>query len=224
MRRWTVGGKGDREAARRRMVEAQLIARGIRDRRVLDAMLAVPRECFVPEAYRDSAHADRPIPIGLGQTISQPYMVGNMLEALECEPDCTVLEVGAGSGYQAALLGELCAEVWAVEIVPELAQRARAVLCDLGFDNVHVVTGDGTEGLPERAPFDRIIVAAGAPSVPEPLLGQLADGGRLVMPVGDRVSQRLVVVERGGDDFERRESISCVFVPLRGRHGWDPSG
>lgn len=224
MRRWTVGGKRDRKAARRRMVEAQLIARGIRDRRVLDAMRTVPRGCFVPEAYRDAAHADRPIPIGLGQTISQPYMVGKMLEVLECEPDFTVLEVGAGSGYQAALLGELCAEVWAVEIVPELAQQARSVLCDLGFDNVHVVTGDGTEGLPERAPFGRIIVAAGAPSVPEPLVEQLADGGRLVMPVGDRVSQRLVIVERDGEDLQRRESISCVFVPLIGRHGWGPSG
>ena len=224
MDRWRPGGDAlDRTAARRSMVERQLIARGIRDERVLDAMRAVPRERFVPAAHREAAHADRPLPIGRGQTISQPYMVAKMLEVLECEPDSVALEVGAGSGYQAALLGELCAKVWAVEVVPDLAERARRVLLDLGYDNVHIVVGDGGEGLAENAPWDRIIVAAGAPQVPDPLVEQLADGGRLVMPVGGPVSQRLTIIRRDGDRLTKTRSISCVFVPLTGRHGWRPS-
>ncbi|MGI5818319.1 MAG: protein-L-isoaspartate(D-aspartate) O-methyltransferase [Armatimonadota bacterium] len=206
------------------MLERQLVARGIRDRRVLDAMATVPRERFVPENSRADAYADCPVAIGRGQTISQPYMVGRMLEVLDCRSDHVALEVGAGSGYQAALLGELSAEVWAVEIVEVLAERARRVLGELGYDSVHVVVGDGTEGLPEHGPYDRIIVAAGAPSVPEPLVEQLADGGRLVMPVGSRMAQRLVTVDRDGDEFRRTEGMSCVFVPLLGRHGWRPDG
>ncbi len=205
---------------RQRMVDTQLRARGIRDERVLRAMERVPRHRFVPEDRRRDAYLDRPLPIGDGQTISQPYMVATMLEALACGPDMKALEIGCGSGYQAALLGELCREVWAVEIVERLAQRASRVLRELGYDNVHVVVGDGTQGLPEQAPFDRIIVAAGAPAVPQPLLSQLTDGGRLVIPVGSRMSQRLFIVERDGDEFIQRESIPCVFVPLVGRHGW----
>lgn len=215
-------GASDLTRARRSMIAAQLEARGIRDRRVLQAMGATPRERFVPFACHREAYADRPLPIGRGQTISQPYMVALMLEALACQSHHRALEVGAGSGYQAALLGELCGEVWAIEIVDELAERARVVLFDLGCDNVHVEVGDGTEGLPEHAPFDRIIVAAGAPSVPDPLLEQLADDGRLVMPVGGRMSQRLVTIDRQGDQFTHRKSISCMFVPLVGRHGWGP--
>jgi protein-L-isoaspartate(D-aspartate) O-methyltransferase len=206
------------------MVEQQLRARGVRDERVLEAMTSVPRDRFVAAGSVQVAYADRPLSIGRGQTISQPYMVGTMLEQLDCGPGDVALEVGAGSGYQAALLGELCAEVHAVEVVEELAESAREVLFDLGYDNVHIHVGDGTEGWPENAPYDRIIVAAGAPSVPEPLTEQLADGGRLVMPVGGRMSQRLVTIERHGDELEQTAGMSCVFVPLIGRHGWKAGG
>jgi len=208
--------------ARRRMVELQLAGRGIRDRRVLEAMATVPRERFVPAAARAEAYSDRPLPIGRGQTISQPYMVAAMLEALDCHPEHVALEVGAGSGYQAALLGELCAQVWAIELIEELAAGARSALLDVGRDNVHVVVGDGTAGLPEHAPYDRIIVAAGAPEVPQPLIEQLADGGRLVLPVGSRVTQALVIVERHGDEVTQTPGMPCIFVPLVGRHGWRP--
>lgn len=202
------------------MVETQLRARGIRDERVLAAMARVPRHLFVPEAGRAAAYLDTPLSIGYGQTISQPYMVAAMLEALDVGPEMTALEIGAGSGYQAALLGKLAREVWAVEIIEPLAAAARAVLAELGIDNVHIVVADGTLGLPEYAPYDRIIVAAGAPAVPEPLREQLADGGRLVIPVGGRMSQRLRIIDRVGDRFLERDGMSCVFVPLIGRHGW----
>ena len=206
------------------MVDRQLKSRGISDRRVLEAMRRVPRERFIPEARRDQAYADRALAIGQGQTISQPYMVAKMLEALNCRPGDRALEIGGGSGYQAALLGELCEEVWAVEIVDELAERARTVLSDLGYDNVHIEVADGTEGLPEHAPYDRIIVAAAAPHVPEPLTEQLADGGRLVIPVGGRVSQELIVIERDGDCLRQTKGLPCMFVPLIGRHGWQAPG
>lgn len=206
--------------ARRRMVETQVRARGIRDPRVLHAMATVPRHLFVPPESRRQAYLDSPLPIGHGQTISQPYMVAAMLEALDPGPEMKALEIGAGSGYQAALLGMLCREVWAVEIVEPLARRAAEVLEELGLDNVHVVVADGTLGLPEQAPFDRIIVAAGAPAVPEPLCEQLADGGRLVIPVGGRLGQRLLIIDRDGDRLIQREGMPCVFVPLVGRHGW----
>lgn len=204
------------------MVEGQLKPRGIRDERVLRAMAQVPRERFVPEGMRLEAYADRPLPIGEGQTISQPYMVAAMLEALACNSGDVALEVGAGSGYQAALLAELCRQVYAVEIVEKLAERARQRLADLGYENAEVVVGDGTQGLPEHAPYDRIIVAAGAPRVPEPLSDQLADGGRLVIPVGSRMTQRLLIVERYGEEIVERKGMPCVFVPLVGRHGWRP--
>ncbi|MEA3402583.1 MAG: protein-L-isoaspartate(D-aspartate) O-methyltransferase [Armatimonadota bacterium] len=212
----------DFERQRQRMVEGQLKPRGIRDERVLRAMAQVPRERFVPEGMRLEAYADRPLPIGEGQTISQPYMVAAMLEALACNSGDVALEVGAGSGYQAALLAELCRQVYAVEIVEKLAERARQRLADLGYENAEVVVGDGTQGLPEHAPYDRIIVAAGAPRVPEPLSDQLADGGRLVIPVGSRMTQRLLIVERYGEEIVERKGMPCVFVPLVGRHGWRP--
>lgn len=210
----------DWSEARRRMVETQIRARGISDPRVLAAMASVPRHRFVPEAGRVEAYLDSPLPIGHGQTISQPYMVAAMLEALQLGPEMTALEIGAGSGYQAALLGALGREVWAVEIIEPLALAARALLAELGVANVHIVVADGTLGLPEHAPYDRIIVAAGAPAVPEPLREQLAEGGRLVIPVGGPMSQRLQIIDRVGERFLERAGMPCVFVPLVGRHGW----
>lgn len=210
----------DFAAQRERMVAGQLKPRGITDPRVLEAMARLPRESFVPEVQRSAAYDDRALPIGEGQTISQPYMVAAMLQALRTGPDLTALEIGAGSGYQAALLGELCRRVWAVEIVEPLATRAGAIVAELGYHNVEIVVGDGSRGLPEHAPYDRIIVAAGAPQVPQPLLDQLADGGRLVAPVGGRFSQRLVVCTRRGGHVHHQDGIACIFVPLVGDHGW----
>jgi len=205
---------------RRRMVEDQLRRRGIADERVLAAMGKVPREQFIPEHQRRFAYDDSALSIGEGQTISQPYMVAKMLELLACRPEHRVLEVGAGSGYQAALLGELTAEVYAIEIVETLAARARQVLARLGYENVSIVVGDGTLGYPEAAPYDRIIVAAAAPQVPPPLVEQLAEGGRLVAPVGSRGVQTCIVGHKEDGELQIEESIGCVFVPLIGRHGW----
>ncbi len=213
----------DSEEDRRRreaMVEHQLRARGISDERVLAAMASVPRHLFVPPELRARAYDDCALPIGEGQTISQPYMVALMLQALGLTPDSVALEVGAGSGYQAALLGRLCRKVYAMEIVPTLAEGARQVLRRLGIDNVEVITGDGSLGLPDHAPYDAIIVAAAAPDVPPPLKEQLADGGRLVAPVGGRYGQQLVICERQGGELVVRHGINCVFVPLLGAHGW----
>jgi protein-L-isoaspartate(D-aspartate) O-methyltransferase len=207
-------------AARRLMVEDQLIRRGITSSPVLEAMGHVPRHEFVPAAARESAYDDCAMAIGLGQTISQPYMVALMCELLDVAPAHRVLEVGAGSGYQAAVLGQLAAEVVAMELVPELAERARAALARTGCVNAEVIAGDGTLGCPERAPFDRIIIAAAAPAVPGPLVEQLAEGGKLVAPVGERRTQTCTIYEKCGDGLRTTDSISCVFVPLRGRHGW----
>ena len=207
-------------ALRDEMVASQLQARGIRDERVLAAMGEVSRHLFVPSRQRSRAYDDCAMAIGEGQTISQPYMVGLMLQMLRTGPETVALEVGAGSGYQAALLGRLCRKVYAVEIVEALADRARGTLAELGADNVEIVCGDGSLGLPEHAPYDAIIVAAGAPEVPEPLQEQLADGGRLVAPVGDRFGQQLIICERAGDEVARSHGIGCVFVPLIGEHGW----
>ncbi len=206
---------------RRRMVEDQLRRRGIADERVLAAMGKVPREQFVPKRQRRFAYDDSALSIGEGQTISQPYMVAKMLELLACWPEHRVLEVGAGSGYQAALLGELAAEVYAIEIIETLAERARQVLSRLGYENVNIVVGDGTLGYPEAAPYDRIIVAAAAPQVPPPLVEQLAEGGRLVAPVGSRGMQTCIVGNKKEDGkLHIEKSIGCVFVPLVGEHGW----
>ena len=202
---------------------ARLMARrGIRDERVIAALASVPREQFVPERLRRHAYADRALPIGSGQTISQPFMVATMLEALALEGG-RVLDVGTGSGYQAALLAELADEVVTIERVPELAEKARLTLAELGYANVHVVIGDGTLGVPERAPYDGIVVAAAAPAVPEALYGQLALGGRIVVPVGSRREQWLEIVERGPEGPERLRTVPCRFVPLLGAAGFGGS-
>jgi protein-L-isoaspartate(D-aspartate) O-methyltransferase len=210
----------DDAAERRRMVETQIVRRGVRDERVLDAMREVPRHRFVPQHAGYTAYDDRPLSIGEGQTISQPYMVAVMTEVLGPRPSDRVLEIGTGSGYQTAVLARLSAEVISIERHGALADRARATLNALGVSNVEVLVGDGTEGVPDRAPFDRIIVTAGAPAVPESLREQLAEGGRLVIPVGPSGFQRLTIVERRDGEFPTREGEGCVFVPLIGRHGW----
>lgn len=210
----------DRAAERTRMVDLQIRSRGIDDASVLAAMRAVPRHRFVPESEQAAAYDDCPLPVGHGQTISQPYMVAAMSAALGLTPRARALEVGTGSGYQAAILARLAADVVTVEWVPELAARARAVLETLGAANVTVVTGDGTTG-GAGGRFDAILVAAGAPRVPAVLREQLADDGRLVMPVGTPEQQVLTVVRRCGAVFQEQASAPCRFVPLRGRHGWE---
>ena len=201
---------------------ARLLARrGIRDERVLAAIASVPRESFVPDELRPQAYADRALPIGKGQTISQPYMVATIAAALELRGGERVLDVGTGSGYQAAVLAELAAEVVSIERVPELAEQARATLARAGYENVDVCVGDGTLGVPERAPYDGIAVAAAAPSPPEALYEQLAPGGRLVVPVGTRNDQWLEVVTRSGHGPDRRRTVPCRFVPLLGSEGFD---
>jgi protein-L-isoaspartate(D-aspartate) O-methyltransferase len=203
------------------MVDAQVAARGIRDARVLAAMMTLPRHMFVPTPMRPFAYEDRPLPIGFQQTISQPFVVGWMTEALELDGNERVLEVGTGSGYQAAVLGRLAHEVFTVERIPELARRARYMLHALGCDNVHVIDGDGSVGLPEHAPYDAILVAAATPAVPDELMAQLAPCGRLVAPVGSDTFQSMRVVKRtarGGVSVSRRGG--CVFVPLLGARGF----
>ena len=197
-----------------------LARRGIRDQRVLRAIGSVPRELFVPEELRGHAYADQALPIGHEQTISQPYMVAAMLEALGLDGG-RALDVGTGSGYQAAVLAELADEVVTIERVPELAERARETLARAGYGTVDVRVGDGTLGVPDRAPYDGIVVAAAAPAVPEPLYEQLAEGGRLVVPVGTVRDQWLEVVERGLEGPEGYRSVPCRFVPLLGSEGFD---
>lgn len=196
------------------MVRSQLAARGITDRRVLAAMRRVPREAFVDPRYGRDAYADGPLCIGCGQTISQPYMVALMTEVARITRHSRVLEVGTGSGYHAAVLATLAARLWTIERHAELADAARRRLAGLGIRNVTVVVGDGAQGLPEAAPFDAIVVAAAAPDVPEPLWGQLADGGHLVIPVGDLDLQQLTVVHRCGGERHERRFAPCRFVPL----------
>jgi protein-L-isoaspartate(D-aspartate) O-methyltransferase len=203
------------------MVQEQVSARGVNDQRVIDAMLRVPRHLFVPEALAAQAYSDFPLPIGERQTISQPYMVGVMSEALQLKGGEKVLEVGTGSGYQAAVLALLARQVFSLERIPLLARQARRTLDNCGFARVNVKVTDGTFGWEEEAPFDGIVVTAGAPSVPEPYRAQLAIGGRLVIPVGDRVSQILVRVTRLNEKLFREERLfGCRFVPLIGDHGW----
>jgi protein-L-isoaspartate(D-aspartate) O-methyltransferase len=209
-------------AARHAMIERQLVARGIRDPRVLAAMRAVPRERFVPAGAVECAYDDGPLPIGAGQTISQPYVVAYMLEAVGPEPTDRALEIGTGSGYSAAVLASIVAEVFTVERLPALAESAARRLARLDFDTVRVRCGDGTLGWPEQAPYDVIVVTAGGPGVPPALLAQLAAGGRLVMPVGDDPrAQRLVRVRRRTDGTPIHEWLEPVaFVPLIGEQGW----
>jgi protein-L-isoaspartate(D-aspartate) O-methyltransferase len=202
------------------MVSAQMQRRGIRDDRVLEAFEQVPRHLFVPERMRHMAYEDMPLPIGRDQTISQPYIVALMTSLLELRGDERVLEVGTGSGYQAAILGRLAAEVHTVELLPDLAEHAEQLLHQLGYSNVRVHVGDGTLGWPAGAPYPAIVGTAAAPRVPPPLLDQLQEGGRLVLPVAHEYQQLLKVITRHGDDYDERVVMSVAFVPMRGRYGW----
>jgi protein-L-isoaspartate(D-aspartate) O-methyltransferase len=207
-------------ALRAEMIEQQLRRRGITDNAVLSAMNAIPRHEFVPAEYRLQAYADEPLPIGGGQTISQPYIVAVMTAALHLSGKERVLEIGTGCGYQAAVLGRLAGEVFSVECRAELAATAADRLGRLGFTNVHVHCGDGTLGLAEIAPFDAILAAAGAPGVPAPLVAQLAEGGRMILPVGGAEHQELQLIERRNGILQTSLLESCRFVPLVGHHGW----
>jgi protein-L-isoaspartate(D-aspartate) O-methyltransferase len=205
----------DHAGKRREMVERQIQGRGVKDARVLAAMRKVPRERFVPAELASRAHDDTPLPIGRGQTISQPFIVAYMTETLGVEPQHKVLEVGTGSGYQAAVLGELAREVYTIEIVPELARRASRTLQELGYRNVHVREGDGYAGWPEHAPFDRIMVTAAPEEIPRPLIEQLGPRGRLVIPVGEQGrTQWMTVVEKTAQGVVQRRTIPVQFVPL----------
>lgn len=209
-----------RAAERRTMVEWHIAARGIRDERVLAAMEAVPRELFLLKSVAADAYADSPLPIGHGQTISQPYIVALTAEAAALSPGDRVLDVGTGSGYAAAVYAATGAQVWSIEFVPTLAEQARAALDAAGYGDVHVVTGDGTLGLPDEAPFDAILAAAAGPEIPQPWIDQLAEGGRIVMPLERRPGwQQLVRATRRGDDLEIDDLGGVRFVPLRGEHG-----
>ena len=207
-------------AQRQQMVERQIRQRGIRDPRVLDAMLAVPRHAFVPTEHVSAAYNDQPLPIGEGQTISQPYMVASMTEALELSGSERVLEIGTGSGYQTAVLSPLAREVHTVENHPVLSGAAQARLEQLGSRNVFFHVGDGTLGWPEAAPYDAIMVTAAAPLIPPPLLAQLAEGGRLLLPLGSAETQELVRIWRKGGEITTERLYHCRFVPLIGLYGW----
>lgn len=212
--------KGSYEANRLRMVEEQFVRRDITDKRVLDAMRKVPRHIFVPEEHRHLAYSDCPLPIGQNQTISQPYIVALMTQMLALKGDEVVLEIGTGSGYQAAVLSLVANEVYTIERYKILAQRALESIKQLDIKNVTVQVGDGTLGWPEHAPYDAILATAAAPNVPQPLLDQLADGGRLVIPVGGRIGQYLESWFREGDKFRHEQTVAVAFVPLLGKHGW----
>lgn len=202
------------------MVDKQLILRGIKDKRVLDAMRKVPRHLFIPESSWDDAYEDMALPIGEGQTISQPYMVAIMTELLELTGNEKVLEVGTGSGYQAAILGELAKEVYTIERIEKLAFEAERRLLELGYKNIYVFIGDGSKGLPEKSPFDRIIVTAASPEIPKCLKEQLGDSGIIVVPVGQRFSQMLVKGKKIKGVIKEEFHTPCIFVPLIGEYGW----
>ncbi len=215
-----MAGEDRWEQERQRMVDLQIAARGVKDERVLAAMRSVPRHLFVPLTFRDGAYNDCPLPIGRGQTISQPYIVAVMTELLQLKPDDRVLEIGGGSGYQAAILGTLVQEVISVERIPEVAEMARKNLLEVGIANTTIITGNGTLGYPARAPYDAILITAAAPDVPQPLIDQLAEGGRLVAPVGSRDLQELVRCTKREGAIAREYFGGVVFVPLLGEHGW----
>ncbi len=211
----------DYDMLKEMMVATQLAARGIKDSRVLDAMNKVPRHLFMPEGLRERAYEDAALPIGEGQTISQPYMVAVMTELLELRGDEKVLEIGTGSGYQAAVLSELAREVFTIERVPVLADESRARLAGLGYNNVTVLTGDGSKGLEEKSPFDRIIITAAAPELPEIIVKQLKEGGVIVAPVGERFSQVVIRGRKKKGVLAEELHTPCVFVPLIGEYGWN---
>ncbi len=209
------------DIARRRMIDAQIIGRGITDRRVIEAMQTVPRHIFVEEAMSAQAYSDSSLPIGDRQTISQPYIVALMTQLLRLSGTEKVLEIGTGSGYQAAILATLADRVYTIERLRPLALRARKALDSLGFLNVNLKIGDGSDGWQSEAPFDAIMVTAGAPEVPEPLLEQLKTGGRLVIPIGTQYNQTMLKIEKGEDGMITRENlVECRFVKLVGRCGW----
>jgi len=214
-------GESDYQRERLAMVEDQLRRRGISDPRVLEAMGKVPRHLFVPGDYQDSAYDDRPLPIGEGQTISQPYMVAIMTQSLGLKGRERVLEIGTGSGYQAAILAELARELYTMERIPGLTQNAQKVLREQGYQSISFRTGDGSKGWPEEAPFDGIIVTAAAPEIPQTFKSQLAEGGRLLIPTGPRYTQTLYKLTRQGDRFIEEDITGCVFVPLVGDYGWE---
>lgn len=215
---------GEYQEERQRMVADQIARRGIKDQRVLDALRSVPRHEFVPPDQRDHAYRDAPLPIGDQQTISQPYIVALMTSLLELHGDEIVLEVGTGSGYQAAILAELAEQVYTIERIERLAEESQQRLQRLGYGNVRVITRDGTAGLPEFAPYEAILVTAAAPRVPPPLERQLADGGRLVLPVGGRMGQVLERWRRAGDRVVSERITPVAFVPLIGQHAWQEDG
>lgn len=210
----------DYKELRELMVRSQLIPRGIKDKRVLDAMQRVPRHLFVDESSILNAYSDMALPIGEGQTISQPYMVAVMTELLELTGTEKVLEIGTGSGYQAAILAELAREVYTIERIAPLTEMAKKKFEVLAYTNVHTRIGDGTMGWPEEAPFERIIITAGAPDIPESLIGQLSDGGIIVVPVGSLYSQQLLKARKSRDGLTTEYHTPCVFVPLIGQYGW----
>lgn len=212
--------KGSYESNRQRMVEEQFIRRDITDKRVLEAMRKVPRHIFVPEEHRHLAYSDCPLPIGQNQTISQPYIVALMTQMLALKGDESVLEIGTGSGYQAAVLSLVAQEVYTIERYEILAQQALKSITQLDIKNITLQVGDGTLGWPEHAPYDAILATAAAPKVPHPLLDQLADGGRLVIPVGGRIGQYLESWFREGEKFRHEQTVAVAFVPLLGKHGW----
>jgi len=212
--------KIDFEKLRRRMVETQLIPRGIKDKKVIEAFLIVPREKFVSENLKESAYDDTPLPIGGGQTISQPYIVALMTELLQLKGGEKVLEIGTGSGYQSAILSEIGCEVYSVERIPSLATRAGKILQQLGY-SVKIKIGDGTLGWEEYAPYDGIIVTAAGPKIPQSLLTQLKEGGRIVMPAGDMYLQELIRITKVKGKFIKESFGGCQFVPLKGKEGWN---
>jgi protein-L-isoaspartate(D-aspartate) O-methyltransferase len=210
--------------APRSWIDRQLRRRGITDPRVLDAMARVPRELFVPDDLRDLAYEDAALPLGCGQTVSQPFVVAWICQALALDGDERVLDVGTGSGYQAAVLAELAREVYSIERIPELAEHARKALAAAGYDRVHVHVGDGTLGLPEYAPYEGIAVAAAAPGVPQPLWEQLREGGRIVLPIGRPHDQELRALERTREGARLLRSVPVRFVPLVGEEGYNGDG
>ena len=205
---------------RERMVEKQIVKRGVKDTRVIQAMKKVPRHLFIDKTYYHQAYNDYPLPIGQSQTISQPYMVASMTELLELKGDERVLEIGTGSGYQTAILALLCSKVYSVERISELTKKARLTLKRLGFNNINLIVRDGTLGWPEFAPYNGIIVTAGAPEIPDALIEQLANNGRMAIQVGNEACQTLNYVEKHKGRIYRKEFFGCTFVPLVGKGGW----